>query len=72
MRLGWEQLALSQSLVESAGSGCMMLPPGYILVWGLEKTKAEVLNKLVHKQGFHVFWIKCLGTYDGMFLWMYI
>lgn len=62
MRLDWAQLALSQSPVESAGSGCMTLPPGCIRVWGLEDRKwtciplkiaifhmySEILNKLAN------------------------
>lgn len=39
MRPDWEPLALSQSPVESAGSACMTLLPGYILFWGLENTR---------------------------------
>lgn len=46
MRPDWEPLALSQSPVESAGSACMTLPPGYILFWGLENTKEYIHIRL--------------------------
>lgn len=50
MMLDWEPLALLRLPVESAGSGCRTLPPGYILAWGLEKKVAPHQTKWVFFQ----------------------